>query len=190
MADLRTDELRIALTFVNGGTSAPDGVDRTMPAERVRWIAQVAGTIPAAAAPSPPDRRTLLGEAERLRASIRHLFEAVASGRPVPSHVLHSLNRAQGFGSWSTTLHSDASGLRIDSTLDGDGPLVPLAALARAAAVLVTTVRPGRLRECAADDCVRWFVDSSKGGRRRWCSMATCGNRAKAARYRARHPAD
>ena len=190
MTDLRTDEVGIALTFVNGGTSLPDGVDRTTPDGHVQWIAQVEGTRPVGAASPPPDRRRLVDEAGRLRASVRHLFEAVASGRPVPSHVLHTLNRAQGFGSWSTTLHSDASGLRIDTTLDGNGPLVPLAALARAAAVLVTTVPPGRLRECAADDCVRWFVDSSKGGRRRWCSMATCGNRAKAARYRARHPVD
>ena len=43
-----------------------------------------------------------------------------------------------------------------------------------------------RLRVCANDQC-RWiFYDSSRTGRRRWCDMATCGNRAKAARHRAR----
>ena len=39
---------------------------------------------------------------------------------------------------------------------------------------------------CANDTC-RWiFYDTSRTGRRRWCDMATCGNRAKAARHRAR----
>jgi predicted RNA-binding Zn ribbon-like protein len=43
-----------------------------------------------------------------------------------------------------------------------------------------------RLRVCANDDC-RWaFEDSSRGGRRRWCEMASCGNIAKARRHRAR----
>jgi len=38
-----------------------------------------------------------------------------------------------------------------------------------------------RLRECEA--CTWLFLDTSRGGRRRWCSMATCGNRAKARRH-------
>jgi predicted RNA-binding Zn ribbon-like protein len=43
-----------------------------------------------------------------------------------------------------------------------------------------------RLRVCADDGC-RWlFVDRSPAGRRRWCDMRTCGNRAKVARHRAR----
>jgi predicted RNA-binding Zn ribbon-like protein len=42
------------------------------------------------------------------------------------------------------------------------------------------------LRVCANDDC-RWaFEDTSRAGRRRWCDMTTCGNVAKARRYRAR----
>jgi predicted RNA-binding Zn ribbon-like protein len=46
--------------------------------------------------------------------------------------------------------------------------------------------RPDRFRICANDRC-RWtFYDASPTGRRRWCDMATCGNRAKAARHRAR----
>ena len=47
--------------------------------------------------------------------------------------------------------------------------------------------RPDRLRICANDDC-RWaFEDTSRAGRRRWCDMTSCGNVAKARRYRARH---
>jgi predicted RNA-binding Zn ribbon-like protein len=43
-----------------------------------------------------------------------------------------------------------------------------------------------RVRRCADGRCPRVFFDSTRNGRRRWCDMATCGNRAKAARFRAR----
>ena len=42
---------------------------------------------------------------------------------------------------------------------------------------------PGRIKQCAHEHCVLWFYDTSKNGARRWHSMATCGNRAKAARH-------
>jgi predicted RNA-binding Zn ribbon-like protein len=45
---------------------------------------------------------------------------------------------------------------------------------------------PARIRRCAHPDCVLHFYDTSKNGTRRWCSMAGCGNRAKAARHYAR----
>jgi predicted RNA-binding Zn ribbon-like protein len=44
-----------------------------------------------------------------------------------------------------------------------------------------------RIRGCANPECVLWFYDVSKNGRRRWCSMEGCGNRAKAARFQERH---
>ena len=43
-----------------------------------------------------------------------------------------------------------------------------------------------RIRRCADGRCPRVFYDGTKNGRRRWCDMATCGNRAKAARHRVR----
>ncbi|OBB87514.1 CGNR zinc finger domain-containing protein [Mycolicibacterium peregrinum] len=42
---------------------------------------------------------------------------------------------------------------------------------------------PDRIKQCAHPHCILWFHDSSKNGARRWHSMATCGNRAKAARH-------
>jgi predicted RNA-binding Zn ribbon-like protein len=42
---------------------------------------------------------------------------------------------------------------------------------------------PDRIKQCAHPHCVLWFYDTSKNGARRWHSMATCGNRAKAARH-------
>jgi predicted RNA-binding Zn ribbon-like protein len=54
----------------------------------------------------------------------------------------------------------------------------------------VDTVRehPGRVRECAGERCPVVFLDESRNGSRRWCSMGVCGARAKAsAYYRRRH---
>lgn len=42
---------------------------------------------------------------------------------------------------------------------------------------------PERIKQCAHPHCILWFHDTSKNGARRWHSMATCGNRAKAARH-------
>ena len=44
----------------------------------------------------------------------------------------------------------------------------------------------GRVRRCANGRCAHVFYDTSKNSSRRWCDMDTCGNRAKAARFRKR----
>jgi predicted RNA-binding Zn ribbon-like protein len=60
----------------------------------------------------------------------------------------------------------------------------------RSAADLVTSDQADRIRECAGENCSWLFLDSSRNRSRRWCSMASCGNRAKARRHNARRIAD
>lgn len=43
-----------------------------------------------------------------------------------------------------------------------------------------------RIRRCEHQECILHFVDTSKSGKRRWCSMELCGNRQKASEYYAR----
>jgi predicted RNA-binding Zn ribbon-like protein len=58
--------------------------------------------------------------------------------------------------------------------------------IARSAAELLSSPRDlARVRECDGVDCGWIFIDTSKSGRRRWCSMDICGNRAKVERHRA-----
>jgi len=65
----------------------------------------------------------------------------------------------------------------------------PLHACALAVeAILVMDVDRGRIRKCGASDCEVYFIDTSKGHRRRWCSMENCGNREKQRRWRAGDP--
>jgi predicted RNA-binding Zn ribbon-like protein len=62
----------------------------------------------------------------------------------------------------------------------------PLAPVAWSAADLLVRPLIDRVRLCANEKC-RWlFLDESKSGNRRWCSMSACGNRAKAHRHYAR----
>jgi predicted RNA-binding Zn ribbon-like protein len=44
-----------------------------------------------------------------------------------------------------------------------------------------------RLRKCANPECVLYFYDVSKGGKRRWCSLDICGNKLRMAASRRRH---
>jgi predicted RNA-binding Zn ribbon-like protein len=61
-----------------------------------------------------------------------------------------------------------------------------LSALARDLIDLMDGPDRALVRLCADAHCTRAFIDRSRGGRRRWCGMAGCGDRAKAAAYRRR----
>lgn len=58
--------------------------------------------------------------------------------------------------------------------------------VAQSAHALLTSDRLGRVRACVS--CRQLFFDMSRNGRRRWCDMKACGNRAKAHRFQLRHP--
>ncbi|VVJ21011.1 Uncharacterised protein [Amycolatopsis camponoti] len=61
-----------------------------------------------------------------------------------------------------------------------------LALLARDALDLVTSPQFARVRRCAGERCGALFLDTSRPGTRRWCSMEICGNQAKKSTYRAK----
>ncbi|MGW3917657.1 CGNR zinc finger domain-containing protein [Streptomyces sp. NPDC005070] len=61
-----------------------------------------------------------------------------------------------------------------------------LSTVARAAVELLSGPDVPLLRECENPECTRVYVDRSRGTRRQWCGMESCGNRFKAAAYRAR----
>jgi Conserved protein containing a Zn-ribbon-like motif, possibly RNA-binding len=65
-----------------------------------------------------------------------------------------------------------------------------LAEVARDAVRVFGDDSGGRIRECAADDCTLVYLDASRAGTRRWCSMQRCGNRAKVRAHRARAHAE
>ncbi|MEU9831369.1 CGNR zinc finger domain-containing protein [Streptosporangium sp. NPDC048047] len=77
--------------------------------------------------------------------------------------------------------------LRAPGVLERTGDLpAALSAVARAAAELLGGPHAALVRECEASPCTRLYVDLSHRRSRRWCDMRGCGNRAKAAAFRAR----
>jgi predicted RNA-binding Zn ribbon-like protein len=111
-------------------------------------------------------------------------------GPAPPDHAaqtaISEINRILGrsAGSRSIEPHPDGGFTRNFVTV-GDvfaGLLIPV--IESAADALVTNELT-RVRRCADPRCRRVFYDSTRNGTRRWCEMATCGNRAKAARHRA-----
>ncbi|HSI17194.1 MAG TPA: ABATE domain-containing protein [Sphingomonas sp.] len=61
-----------------------------------------------------------------------------------------------------------------------------LASLAREAVHLFGGEDAARVRQCQSPACTLFFIDTSRSGDRRWCSMSACGNKAKVAEFRRR----
>ncbi|MGW0374796.1 CGNR zinc finger domain-containing protein [Streptomyces coeruleorubidus] len=73
-----------------------------------------------------------------------------------------------------------------DAGLDRSGDLpAAISQLARTG-IAVLADPHASLKECGRPDCTRIYLDRSRGARRTWCGMEECGNRVKAAAYRAR----
>jgi predicted RNA-binding Zn ribbon-like protein len=65
-------------------------------------------------------------------------------------------------------------------------PEQALATVARQAVELLGGPEVPLMKECGNPECTRVYIDRSRGLRRQWCGMESCGNRIKAAAYRAR----
>ncbi|MGW6267654.1 CGNR zinc finger domain-containing protein [Streptomyces sp. NPDC055060] len=65
-------------------------------------------------------------------------------------------------------------------------PAQALATVARQAVELLSGPDVPLLKECGNPECTRVYIDRSRGMRRQWCGMESCGNKLKAAAYRAR----
>lgn len=133
----------------------------------------------------PTAATAALHEARRLRNVLRALAEHGADDRRAREVALSEINRILGrsAGSRRVEPRSDGGFVRSFVTV-GDvftGLLVPV--IESAADALVRDELT-RVRKCANVKCGRVFYDASRNGKRRWCEMATCGNRAKAARHR------
>jgi len=81
-------------------------------------------------------------------------------------------------------LHIEAGVAVLRVPRAGRTPRGALALIAADAAELLGTGLRDRLRICPGPGCHGRFLDDSPAGRRRWCSMAVCGNRSKAAAHR------
>jgi predicted RNA-binding Zn ribbon-like protein len=159
-----------ALTwFVGRGVIHREGADRA----KARVAAQ-----PASAARD-------LDRVHAVRDALREVAEAVTERRAPRTSALNTVNRAL-HARQVIELVPAPDGVNVDHRHIGDPIDDALARLADPFVTELTGGHPERIRICASDTCQWIFYDASRTGRRRWCDMSTCGNRAKAARHRAR----
>ena len=131
----------------------------------------------------PGQAADLFGQAIALREAVYRLFSAVAAGEPAPAADLAMLNHALGAAQPRQRVApaDDGYAWGIDA-IETSAPGL-LAPVLWSAGDLLTRADRRRVRRCANDACLWLFIDESKAGTRRWCDMASCGNRAKSRRH-------
>jgi|HubBroStandDraft_6_1064221.scaffolds.fasta_scaffold54299_2 predicted RNA-binding Zn ribbon-like protein len=177
----------LALAFINTvWLERGETVDLFQNDDDVRcWLQRVG--LPVSGAKSLPSG-VLLSVARSLRELLRQSTVQRKAGQPV---ILSKLNAF--FIRTSSHLEmtrEEGSQYRLNRVWPAGGPEQFLAPLADAAAELFVEGDFTLIRQCESDECVLWFLDTTRAHRRRWCSMATCGNRAKVSSFRARHISD
>ncbi|HEU4671835.1 MAG TPA: CGNR zinc finger domain-containing protein [Candidatus Limnocylindrales bacterium] len=177
-------ELETALDFVNTleleGGEPVDHLSNSNAA--IAWLAAHGLVHPELCA---DDDHRILERVRAVREALRTVVDALAEDRVADPAALATVNRTLARRD-AVELVPAPEGARVGHRHVGDPVDGALARLADPLVGLVAEGDIGRLRICANDRC-RWvFYDTSRTGRRRWCDMATCGNRAKAARHRAR----
>lgn len=134
----------------------------------------------------PTGASAALHEARRIRNVLRALAER--GGAPADratGTAIGEINRILGRSAGTRRVEPSADGGFVRNFVTvGDvyaGLLIPVI---ESAADALVNGELERVHRCADPRCARVFFDGSRNGKRRWCEMATCGNRAKASRHR------
>ncbi|MET8976911.1 CGNR zinc finger domain-containing protein [Streptomyces sp. NPDC004539] len=118
-------------------------------------------------------------QAKTVREAVYRLVTARRLGEPYDGSALTVVNNAARTPAAVPQL--TPSGRWTQAT-----PEEALSLVARQAVELLSGPDVPLLKECGNPECTRTYVDRSRGTRRQWCGMESCGNRIKAAAYRAR----
>lgn len=148
------------------------GFVELLPPDRVAGLRRQGGHRTRAAA-------AVLDRARDFRASVYQVLLSRAAG-PAWDAVADATHAAAA----AVVLRRAGEGFRWEVGLEA-GLEAPLHAAAWSAAGLLTSADLSLVRACPGNGCGWLFLD--RRGRRRWCTMATCGNRDKARRFAARH---
>jgi predicted RNA-binding Zn ribbon-like protein len=146
----------------------------------IRWL-ELAGQPTLAGAPM----KALVREARSLRELIRGAVGQRKREEPVDVSDLNACLRKLPS---CRELRIEAGGvLAADRVPYLSNAAQWLAPIAEAGVDLLVNADFALVRQCEHPECVLWFYDRTKAHKRRWCSMALCGNRHKVAAYRQRH---
>ena len=177
----RFDAGATCLDFAHTGGEGIYAVFETLhqPSDLAEWLAQP----PLSAVVTVPVTTDELTMAKRLRQGIWEAAHQRAAGRAVPAATVRVINTAAAQAPLAPELDAGATTARWAEPVTATQAL---ASLAREMIDLLSGSPANRIRECSGDNCPLVFVDSSRPGQRRWCSMERCGNRSKLRARRAR----
>jgi predicted RNA-binding Zn ribbon-like protein len=153
---------------------------RIVSAERAEQLQELPESDPAAA-------NNLLLTSERLGDGVRFAVRALIRGSRVHREWVQPINEILRVTEGHDELEWDGAGWRMGFVAKDEGLEWLLAALARSAAELIAQGARSGVKQCAHPHCQLLFCDESRTHRRRWCSMALCGNRSKVAAFARRH---
>jgi predicted RNA-binding Zn ribbon-like protein len=166
----------------------------------VDWLEQAGSIEPAAAARIRESGSDALDEVARQAREFRHWlrgFVTARMGKPLRATAAavaplnELLARDRRFQRVETAGRDAEDGRRLvlRRVHRWESPGELLQPIAEAAAELICNQDFRLIRSCGGSACTLVFLDRTKAHTRRWCSMAVCGNRAKAAAHRARRVA-
>jgi predicted RNA-binding Zn ribbon-like protein len=171
--------LAMAFAVTGAGTSdGPLAVFQTLkrPSDLKRWAADVVGADELQASDAD------LELAIRLQAAIWAVTDALLDRRPIPQGDRSVLNELAAQPCLVPRLLPGPTRRWVGAQYARS----ILSSVARDAIDVLGGPRAARLKRCEGSRCALLFVDTSRSGRRRWCSMERCGNRAKVAAHRRR----
>ena len=145
------------------------------PDDLARWLVS-AGLVRKAPATNGAD----LATARNLREAIYAMADGLVSGASDVPGARAVINDIAAGASAIPRLSP-----RRDVQMIG-GATELLVTLARQAVHLFGSEAADHIRQCQSPTCTLFFVDTSRSGQRRWCSMSGCGNKAKVAEFRRR----
>ncbi|MFS0826643.1 CGNR zinc finger domain-containing protein [Pseudomonas phoenicis] len=175
----------VALDFINSEYGVGDNRHDCLVDDQsvLGWL-QTAGLLP-----HQPQRvapKGLLALARQLRTCAREVIDSAMKGSPADPAVINALLEA-GRPVRQLVWNDEKQAYRISFQQRDSSAESLLEPIAEALVALVTHDKFEFVRQCEAHDCVLLFHDLTKSHRRRWCSMATCGNRMKVAAFRSRN---
>ncbi len=171
----------LALAFAVTGPGTNDGplaMFQTLmrPADLERWAADIAGVAGLHATVGDVDL------AVQLQAAIWSVADALIDRQPAPESDRAVLNDLASQPCLIPHLRPGPTRAWVGV----QGVRSVMSSVARDAIDVFGGPRAARLKRCEGSRCALLFVDTSRSGRRRWCSMERCGNRAKVAAHRRR----
>jgi predicted RNA-binding Zn ribbon-like protein len=135
----------------------------------------------------PQAAEALLLKARRLGSALRKVFAAMLRKQRMAREWIDPVNEILRVTEGHDELVGQDSIWKIEFVAREGGLDWLLAAVARSGAEIIAEGARARLRLCANPHCGLFFYDDSRTRRRRWCSMAVCGNRSKVAAFSRKH---